>query len=102
MEQEFKEVIWLVFHKLFCSSSSSVVWKVEIKLPGLCVLVKIFLESSRGFEQESQMNTQPVHLVTEKSQKSKLQMLACGFEHPIQFCSWAIYSLLIVVISCIM
>lgn len=52
MEQEFEEVI---FHKLFCSFSSSPVLKVEIKLPALCILAKIFLEFSRGFEQKSQI-----------------------------------------------
>lgn len=79
MEQEFEEVIWLVFHKLFCSFGSSPVLKVERKLPDLCILAKVFLEFSRGFEQKSQRNTQPMHLVTEKSQKSRLQMVGLWF-----------------------
>lgn len=73
ISNKFREVMWLIFHKLVCNFSSSLARKVEVKLLGLCILAKLFLEPSRGFEQKNQKHS--VHLATEKSQKSKLQML---------------------------
>lgn len=54
MEQEFREVIWLIFHRLFCSFSSSLVLKIEVTLPG-CILAKLFLEPREGLNKKSQL-----------------------------------------------
>lgn len=54
MEQEFREVIWLIFHRLFCGFSSSLVLKVEITVP-VCILAKLFLEPCEGLNKKASL-----------------------------------------------
>lgn len=49
LNRSLKEVVWLIFPKLFLNFSSSLVLEVEIRLPTLSIQVKLFLEPNRDF-----------------------------------------------------